>query len=70
MKVLLANEEQLRQLDGYTSDQSIINFVKDGNGNMIIGTEVLDDPSFKSIKESLVQLTQIEHTPVIINEWE
>jgi len=68
MKVLHANEEQYKNLNGYRNDCSALEFVKDGNGQWIVNLEVLKDPNFIEIHEQLSQLEQIEYVPVLEEE--
>ena len=63
MKVLHANEEQYKNLNGYKNDCSALEFVKDGNGEWIINLEVLKDPNFLEIHDQLNELERIEYTP-------
>ncbi len=59
MKVLVADKEQYENLNGFTNGNSQLNFVKDADGNYIVGIEVLIDPCFDDIKEQLGLLNKI-----------
>lgn len=66
--VLKATKEQYNSLNGYTNGASIIQFQLDGNGNYIIGTQVLFDDAFVEIRDELEMLEEIEYLPPINNE--
>ncbi len=68
MKVLKATVDKYGQLNGYQQKCSRIEFVLDGNGNYIVGKEVLTDPTFKDIHKFLELLEEIEYVPIIGEE--
>lgn len=54
MKVLkLINVDVAKKLDYTTKGNRKLDFVPDGNGALIVGLEVLEDPIYKDIKEEL-----------------
>jgi hypothetical protein len=63
MIVLTPTSEQLNRLNGFKNKTSKLEFVPDGSGKLIVGTEVLNDPNFEPIKEDLKQLKQVTYTP-------
>lgn len=63
MVVLKANNEQYTSLNGYTNGVNKLEFVVDGGGNYIVGTEVLNDNAFLEIREQLLELEQINYIP-------
>ena len=65
MIVLKANSEQYKSLNGYQWEQSILQFVLDGNGDWIVGEEVLKDENFSQIHSQLEQLERVEYVPPI-----
>lgn len=65
MKVLRANTEQYKLLNGYRNGVNLIEFLEDGNGDMIIGLSVIDNPAFPEIREELLNLEEIEYVPPI-----
>jgi len=64
MIVLKANKSQHNKLNGYSKNNSLISFIKDCNGNYVIGLNVLDDPNFIEIKEKLTDLQRIKFEPI------
>ena len=63
MIVLTPTSEQLNRLNGFKNKTSKLEFVPDGSGKLIVGTEVLNDPNFEPIKEDLKQLKKVTYTP-------
>lgn len=63
MKVLKANKQQKIALEGVYKNGSELRFSLDGSGNNIVGLEVLNDPDFTEIWDSLNNLSQIEYIP-------
>jgi hypothetical protein len=61
--VLHPNNEQYSALNGYKNNSSELLFVKDGSDRWIVGTEVLNDPTFEAIHKQLNELERIEYTP-------
>tara|TARA_R100000084_G_C4531920_1_gene91565 strand:- start:58 stop:267 length:210 start_codon:yes stop_codon:yes gene_type:complete len=61
MIVLKATQKQYKELEGYTNGINILSFAKDAEGNWIVGKQVLEDPAFESIHESLQNLLEIEY---------
>jgi hypothetical protein len=61
MRVLRANKEQLAELDGYRSGNSMIAFFPDYAGNMVTSTGVLTDPDFELIRDQLSKLEEIDY---------
>ena len=64
MIVLKATQTQYEALDGYRNGDNLLKFVKDGNGDWIVGTAVLDDSAFAAIHEQLNALERITYVPV------
>jgi hypothetical protein len=58
--VLRANQTQYNQLNGYYNNFSKLEFTLDGNGEWIVGLEVLTDENFSEIKSLLDTLEPIE----------
>ena len=67
MIVLKANQEQYTQLEGYENGACRLVFQTDGNGNYVVGKQVLEDKSFAQIKPILLGLEEIEYVPPITN---
>jgi hypothetical protein len=63
MKVLKATQEQKEIIEGVYSDECEIKFILDLNNNWIVGTSVLTDNNFKSIRNKLLELEQIDFKP-------
>jgi hypothetical protein len=63
MIVLHPNIDQYNALNGFTNKTSKLEFVPDGSGKLIVGTEVLNDPNFAEIHDQLNELERIEYTP-------
>lgn len=61
MRVLRASKEQLAELDGHRSGNSMIAFFPDYAGNMITSTGVLVDPDFEGIRDQLLKLEEIDY---------
>jgi len=61
MKVLKATQEQHSELDGYRNGNSVLQFVKDGNDNWIVGKSVLTDSNFSAIHDKLSELQVIDY---------
>lgn len=68
MKVLHANEEQYKNLNGYKNDFSLLEFTKDALDRWIVGMGVLKDPNFLEIHDQLNELEEIEYVPVLEEE--
>ena len=64
MIVLKATQSQFDALDGYRNGDNLLKFAKDGNGDWIVGTAVLNDSAFVAIHDQLNQLERIEYVPV------
>ena len=64
MIVLHPTIKQYNDLNGYKFKSSELLFVKDGNDNWIVGTQVLNDPNFSAIHDQLNALERIEYVPV------
>jgi hypothetical protein len=60
MKVLTATAAQHKALNGFENKLSKLEFVKDLNGNWIVGIEILTDPNFSAINEQLMELELID----------
>jgi hypothetical protein len=60
MLVLKANTEQYNALNYYENNGNILEFVKDGNDNWIVGMNVLTAECFYEIWHDLSQLETIE----------
>ena len=63
MEVLMANEEQFSNLEGFSNGNSYIKFTQDADDNYIIGKEVLTDNLFLEIRNQLKQLEVIPYNP-------
>lgn len=63
--VLKATNEQYNSLNGRVNGNSKIQFIKDADGNWIVGKEVLTDPVWQVIWPDLNQLEEIPFNPVI-----
>ncbi len=68
MKVLKATQEQYEELNGLKFGVSQIEFGKDADNNWIVNHNLIDDPAFLIIKESLLELEQIDYNPIIPEE--
>lgn len=68
MIVLKATQTQFDALDEYRNGGNLLKFAKDGNGNWVVGTQVLDDPNFAEIHDQLNELERIEYTPFATEE--
>ena len=64
MIVLNPTPEQAEKLDGFKHKSSVLQFVPDGSGKLIVGKEVLTDPNFAAIHDELKQLKQVTYTPI------
>jgi hypothetical protein len=64
MKVLKATPAQYDSLNGFQSGANRLEFIEDGNGQWIVGPEVVNDPAFESIKSDLLLLEEIDYIPV------
>ena len=64
MIVLKATQAQFDALDGYRNGDNLLKFAKDGNGDWIVGTAVLNDSAFAAIHNDLNELERIEYVPV------
>jgi hypothetical protein len=62
--VLLATQEIFERLNGYTNGVSMIEFVKDKNGDWVISSDVLEDYAFNDIKVELMKLPKIAYEPI------
>ena len=65
IKVLKATDVQYNNLNGRVNGNSRIEFIKDADGNWIIGKEVLTDPNWQAIWPDLNQLEDIPFNPVV-----
>jgi len=63
MLVLKANTKQYNALNYYENNGNILEFVKDGNDNWIVGMNVLTAECFYEIWHELSQLETIEFVP-------
>lgn len=63
MLVLKANIEQYNALNHYENNGNVLEFVKDGNNNWIVGMNVLTAECFYEIWHDLSQLETIEFIP-------
>jgi len=63
MEVLMANEEQFSNLEGFSNGNSYIKFTQDADDNYIIGKEVLTDNLFLEIRNKLEELEVINYNP-------
>jgi len=63
MKVLKANTQQYRALQGFANVNHIIDFSLDADDNYIIGKEVLTDNKFLEIRNQLEELKVIPYNP-------
>ena len=70
MIVLRASEYQKKNLDGVRVGNNKIQFTKDGNGEWIIGRQVLDSSVFSEYRSKLIRLTEIEYVPPVIEDYE
>lgn len=68
MTVLRASEYQKGNLHGVQVGNHRIEFTKDGNGEWIIGKQVLDNPVFAEYRSKLIRLTEIEYVPPIMED--
>ena len=68
MKVLKATEQEYNELNGYRNGNSVLEFVKDADGNWIVGKSVLSDIAFLPIRPQLEELEEIEFNPIILEE--
>jgi hypothetical protein len=64
IRVLKATQQQYEALNGYTYLANTLQFVKDGNNNWIVGKEVLHNGNFLEIRPQLLELTEIDYTPI------
>jgi hypothetical protein len=64
MIVLKATLIQYKELNGYLNNTSKLQFIKDADGNWIVGKGVLSDPIFSEIHDKLKMLKQIEYKPI------
>ena len=64
MIVLKATQAQFDALDGYRNGDNLLKFAKDGNGDWIVGTAVLNDSAFAAMHDQLNQLERITYVPV------
>jgi hypothetical protein len=63
MLVLKANTEQYNALNYYENNGNVLEFVKDGNDNWIVGMNVLTAECFIEIWNELSELETIEFIP-------
>ena len=63
MKVLKATQEQKENIEGVYSNECEIKFIIDLNNNWIVGTSVLTDTNFESIRKQLLELEEIDFNP-------
>jgi hypothetical protein len=61
--VLKATNTQKTAIHGYENGISRIEFIKDGNGNWIVGKGVIDNPDFAPILPQLLDLSEIDYVP-------
>lgn len=64
MIVLTPTQQQAEKLDGFKHKSSVLQFVEDGSGKLIVGKEVLNDLNFAAIHDELKQLKQVTYTPI------
>ena len=65
MTVLKATTEQKNSFEQFRNGNWAIKFIKDADGNWIIGKSILDNNKYESIKPQLEQLEEIPYNPVI-----
>ena len=63
MTVLKATQEQYNALNGYRNRNSVLQFIKDADGNYIVGKNVLTDDAFLDIRPQLEELEEIDFNP-------
>lgn len=63
MKVLIANEEQYKALNGFNNDCFILKFIKDKQGRWVVGANVLTNDKFYEIWHDLSQLEITDYIP-------
>jgi hypothetical protein len=63
MEVLLATEEQKKQLEGTYENGAILQFVQDFDNNWVVNDNVLNDENYKSIFDQLKELNRIPFIP-------
>ena len=63
MEVLLATEEQKKQLEGTYENGAILQFIQDIDGDWVVNDNVLNDENYKSIFDQLNELNRILFTP-------
>ena len=63
MEVLLATEDQKKQLEGTYENGAILQFVQDFNNNWVVNDNVLNDENYKSIFDQLNELNRIPFIP-------
>ena len=68
MKVLKANQQQYKSLNGFQNGNNILNFAKDANDNWIVGLNVLDSEAFAQIRDDLDALERIDYVAPIQGE--
>jgi hypothetical protein len=64
MRVLVANDVEYNELDGYRNGNHVLKFIKDNNNNWVVPLEVLEYPAFSNLKSKLVNLEEIEYKPL------
>lgn len=67
MKVLKANIEQKKALEGTYKNGALLQFIKDTNNNWVVNDAVLCDDDFEEIKEQLQSLPLIDFQPIETN---
>ena len=68
MKVLKATFEQMKDINNFQKGSDKIQFATDGEGQFVIGKQVLEDPAFISVKEILLTLEEIDYVPPVEEE--
>lgn len=63
MEALKATEQQKQELENKYLKGYELEFVKDADGNWVVGAGVLTNPNFSPIHEALAQLEQIPSNP-------
>lgn len=66
MKVLLATNEQKKDLEGIYKSGSELKFILDFNNNWVVNKNVIDDGNFSDINKQLKELKEIEFIPAYI----
>lgn len=69
MKVLVIPVDKAQEYQSkFNTDDFRFEIVKDRDGNIIMGKEILEDECFKSIWPELNEFNEIDYKPILMDE--